>query len=399
MNNKNIVVLFVIPLLLTSCSPKRGPREHEKRFTDIDEFYEEPKIEDSKNIIIDPTNVKLNEYEIHDEIQYAYLNSGYNKVSKFAEGTKELSKARYLTLQVREEIEEVEEFYIELSEFENFEDSIIYQTASNSVDVTNLKVGTTYYYRGSDELDGLDSSFIDSFTTENTLPRNLNIDGTTNVRDIGGYKSKLGGRIRQGLYYRGARLSVSNVSEYKAQISEKGYKQLVEELRLKTEIDLRMNPSHHCENRANEYGGMNNSIFKDIEYEPVPLDYSYSNLMDKEKEQIGKIFKLLAKKSTFPVYLHCDIGTDRTGMCSYLLGTLLGIPQENLFRDYLFSNFGNIGSSRNLKAIKEKYLPYLRTYREKNLYLDVRDYLNDCGVSNDELDTIIRIFLEVGDYE
>jgi len=47
-----------------------------------------------------------------------------------------------------------------------------------------------------------------------------------------------------------------------------------------------------------------------------------------------------------------SIGTDRTGVFSILLEKLLGVKEEDVIRDYLFSNFGAIGSKRELTKYK-----------------------------------------------
>ena len=117
--------------------------------------------------------------------------------------------------------------------------------------------------------------------------------------------------------------------------------------------------------------------------------------MKDEKETIGKIFKFLAVPENLPAYCHCNIGTDRTGMCTYLLGTLLGINQEDLYRDYLFSNFGVINGSRDISKIINVYQKTLLEYNKDNLYQDTRSYLNECGVSDEELDSIVSTFLDL----
>ena len=40
--------------------------------------------------------------------------------------------------------------------------------------------------------------------------------------------------------------------------------------------------------------------------------------------------------------LHCSIGTDRTGVICFLINALLGVSEEDLYKDYLFSMFGMI---------------------------------------------------------
>ena len=109
---------------------------------------------------------------------------------------------------------------------------------------------------------------------------------------------------------------------------------------------------------------------------------------------IGNIFRIIANEDNGSVYLHCNIGTDRTGMISYLLGTLVGIPQADLYRDYLYSNFGNIGGSRDLSALTGKYQKDLLSYGKDNLYLDARAYLGECGLSDEELDDIVYRYVD-----
>ena len=155
-----------------------------------------------------------------------------------------------------------------------------------------------------------------------------------------------------------------------------------------------MNESHFRTTYAHEYGMMDNSSYPDIEYVPFPLDWKYSNMMKDEKVTIGNIFKFLANEDNYPVYVHCNIGTDRTGMIAYLLGSLLGIPQIDLYYDYLFSNFANINGSRDLTKITNLYQKTLLEYQNINIYYDTRDYLKDCGVGDEEMNKILRIFIE-----
>jgi protein tyrosine/serine phosphatase len=51
---------------------------------------------------------------------------------------------------------------------------------------------------------------------------------------------------------------------------------------------------------------------------------------------------VLADESNYPIFFHCAIGTDRTGTLAYLINGLLGVPEEDLYYDYCFSNFGAI---------------------------------------------------------
>ena len=396
------LLLSATSLLLVACQKPNNPVESSlPKELVLNEDYEEPDLPVSSSEVVSEDDIELDDYDIHTAIQLAYMNSGYNTMSQFGKGQKELSKPKGVQLQVGDTLKDYEKYYLQVSLDQKFKTSKTYEGDSNAFTITNVMIDTTYYYRGAESIAGLEKAKVYSFKTANTLPRNIDIDGITNVRDLGGYESKLGGKIKQGLYYRGGRFNLTDESttidqesKFVNELTDIGYDTVVNDLGIKTEIDLRMNESHYQGKLAHEYGLITNETYPDIEYVNFPLNYNYSNMMESEKETIGEIFSLLADASCYPVYLHCNIGTDRTGMCSYLLGTLLGIEQEDLYRDYLFSNFGKTNNSRDLSKILNIYQKTLLSYNEKNLYYDVREYLGDCGVTDKELDNILKLYIE-----
>ena len=91
---------------------------------------------------------------------------------------------------------------------------------------------------------------------------------------------------------------------------------------------------------------------------------------------------------------HCNIGTDRTGYISYLLNGVLGVSKEDLFRDYLFSNFGNIGGSRGLSRISD-YVDSIDACKGETLEDKVETYLMETiGVPQEHIDSIRKILIE-----
>ena len=75
------------------------------------------------------------------------------------------------------------------------------------------------------------------------------------------------------------------------------------------------------------------------------LAHSDSNKNEINHNSIKSFFNLLKDKNNYPLVFHCVQGKDRTGMLSYILGALLGVSQDDLYRDYLFTNFSNSGGS------------------------------------------------------
>ena len=402
--NKRVSILSLIlltaSLSVVSCAKTNNDVTSEKPTSSVRPFsiydeYIEPELPSSTGQVVNESEVDLGEYNFHSAAQEAYLQSSYDKISTFAKGNKGLDKPNPLSFKIP----------TDASSFILYEDTskakadmeIKEEGNDKYAELINLKADTSYTLEFNDP----NKSKVE-FKTDNCLPRNIDIDGVKNVRDLGGYPSKLGGKIRQGLYYRGGRFNytdetttIDEPSYFQNELTDIGYNTAVNVLGLKSQIDLRMNETHYQTTYAHEYGMMDNDSYPDIEYVPFPLNWNKSNMMKDEKETIGEIFKFLSHQENYPVYVHCNIGTDRTGMITYLLGTLLGIDQLDLYYDYLFSNFANIGGSRDLTKITTIYQKTLLEYKDINLYYDVRDYLNDCGVSDMELDRILHIFIEM----
>lgn len=134
---------------------------------------------------------------------------------------------------------------------------------------------------------------------------------------------------------------------------------------------------------------------EDVQYIVVPMGIASGRMVTEETAQIKQIFELFADESNYPIFFHCKIGTDRTGLIAYLLNALLGVEQTNLYTDYLFSNFGDIHNKRVLRDIATEYVSTLDRYRGADLAEKVYNYLHEVvGVATKDLDNIRRIMLE-----
>ena len=263
----------------------------------------------------------------------------------------------------------------------------------------NAMLGTTYYWNVSlrDDEDDISTSGTSSFTTESQGPRNLYVDGVTNVRDLGGWATVDGGRIRQGLLYRGGRFS-SNEST-SVTISAKGILTLRDEIGIKTEIDLRQTTAV---NNRNESGGLTASPLGDsVRYCAFPMEYGEVLFSDpKNIQRIREIFAFLSDESNYPIYFHCSIGTDRTGLIAWLVNGLCGVSENDLWRDYLFSDFGQIESNPANARTRAKneniYVNQLKNYAQGDTLAEkIYNYLkNEIGVAETDLQAVIRIMKE-----
>ena len=337
---------------------------------------------------------------IHTNQQLAYLADSYDSVATYANGTSEQSKPLPVIINSPSS-ENLHDRVILLSEDLNFTEFQTIDVVGEETEIYNLKSGTTYYYKLKGEYSGKAfSSGAQSFTTDAGLPRFIDCDGITNMRDLGGY-TVADGTIRQGLIYRCARLNNSDTNYVYPIITEKGI-ETMRSLGIKTEIDLRSTDYWDVEKKMNEVGGLTDTsvIGDDINYYQCPMGFSSGLNGSENYPSIKKVFEYLSDRSNYPIIYHCTIGTDRTGFISYLLNGLLGVPKETLLRDYLFSNFGHIEESRSVSSIANLYVNMLDGQIGDTLSEKIENYLvNTVNVSKSTVHRIKSILIDGYSYE
>ncbi len=333
--------------------------------------------------------------DFHTDLQAAYLADAYDEVGTYADGTAELSRPRAIPFAWHlsastDDAPAVERYALEIATDAGFSDSLVFMTDTESLDVYNLCIGTMYYWRvKATTSDGtVLISDTKQFSTADVAPRNLYIDGVTNVRDLGGWATADGDRVKQGMIFRAGRMNKSSSDEVVIEITRDGIEAMCNVLGIVTEIDIR------CVD-DNEVGSITESPLGEyVAYYSEPMEWNVGNILTDNIETVADVFSLLADENNYPLVYHCNIGTDRTGMFAFLLNGLLGVSEEDLYRDYLFSNFGKTGSARGLGGIQRTYVETVKSYPGESLSEQIRNCLVDLGVNGDDIDDFIRIMTE-----
>ena len=341
--------------------------------------------------------------KMHTSLQLAYIKDSYENIATYAKGDAEKSKPEPITITWQEKNKQTAaDTKLLLSEDESFETYKTIKVTSKKIKLYNLLARKKYYYKLIGTINGKTvTSEVKSFITDAYLPRVIDCEGVTNMRDLGGY-NVAGGVVKQGLIYRSGRLNKSYVNEIQIEVTEKGMETL-QELGVKTEIDLRTTVYDY-----NELGGYEDKdvgpLGEEVNYYKCPMLYKndkgdHTPNVPGNWEQVRKVFAYMADETNYPMVIHCNIGTDRTGFISYLLNAMLGVSKEDLFRDYLFSNFGNIQGSRSLSRISD-YVNAIDACEGETLSEKAEKYLVDTiGVSKSILDAIKEIMIEEHTYE
>lgn len=302
---------------------------------------------------------------------------------------------------------------------EAFENPMVYETPNTILNMMGMFVpGKTYYWKVVGDAEG-SCSWVDSFRTVDAPVRYISTTGIPNVRDIGGWETEDGKKVRYELVYRGGKTNSSGGN----QCQEEDKVLFAERLGVKTEIDLRTQNA--------DDGNQTMSVFGyDVSYLKTPITgfcYILPNFHqtspyersydERTADSVKRIFTILADEENYPVYFHCNAGADRTATIAFLINGLLGVSYEDLTKDYELTSFSVSGArwrssvvdgkfdsagvyqddTGNYVAWGKLYDSMMRGYGtgDGKLSSAIENYLiKVCNLDKDTLDSVRNIMLE-----
>lgn len=210
---------------------------------------------------------------------------------------------------------------------------------------------------------------------DQTLPHVLPLQGGSNFRDLGGYRTADGRLVRRGAVFRSAHLG-GLTDEDRTALGTIG---------VRTIVDLRgVNEAAETPHRiegvtcrivgAHIEPGVGDKIRGAVEDGTASPHLMMQFLTDHYRDYPRRcapgfrtLFATLSDGVHRPLVFHCTAGKDRTGFASALLLSLLGVPWQTVVEDYLRTNelwTGHIGRYPELDidtraAIIEARTPYL----------------------------------------
>ena len=365
------------------------------------EISSEPSSESTEPPIIDNSGFKnINDeepFEIHTDLQKAFLeyDDGYGKcpTDLYPDGTKHLSDSNPITLTWNYELpegKEVSKYSVIFGQEKDLSDG--YQVDSDNVNEDTISFYNPFLGRNYYKLiatftdDTTDETPIRRFEVDSTYPRNLTIAGMTNCRDVGGRVTEDGAVIKQGLIYR------TSGKNQNGSLTDATKEEMINHLGVKNEINL-----------AGDSNSYNLNLEGTTLITSCRMDTSSTggfHHFSRNTEAVKNFFEFIADSDNYPLYYHCKIGTDRTGLCSVLLSGLLGVSLDEIYQDYLFSNFGKIGEKRGIGTGDShdmlKYINDILEISGESFKNKVYNTLLAIGLSRETLDTVIAN-LTIGD--
>lgn len=264
-----------------------------------------------------------------------------------------------------------------------------------SIKLGNLKIAQDYYWQvTAEKTSGKIGSPVASFRTEDIAPRLIRINGVPNFRDVGGRVGLDGKRVRQGMIFRSAGWNDNasgdpekgNQKPGKNRLSKAMATYITDYLGIKTELDLR---------NDKECFGMNGSpAGEKINY--VHISSSQYGYMQREfgRGAFKKDFALFLDPGNYPISFHCISGQDRTGALAFILNGLLGVAEEELYRDWESTGFWNKNTRFNHTRLFNHLVAGFDQFPGETLNERIENYVRSVGFTDEDIAKFRSIMLE-----
>ena len=272
------------------------------------------------------------------------------------------------------------------------------------VNITNLIPGATYTYKVTADEDG---SVVTegSFTTTGHIHQG---NFCRNVRDMGGWTTLDGKKVKFRKIYRGGRME---------EIGGKSAKQEAKDQGIGAELDLRNSDR------------LSKPAIGDLEFCAPGIEQGGTWMLTNGNENgnyTKQCFEFIVEslRNNKGVYYHCSLGRDRTGTLGILILGLLGVREGDISKEYEVTYFSPMGysvSSSEEAGWESKHpdlveqglhFPYFLNTRDKWVYSEVAPYfwrmagdgtfaqgvekylLEVAGVSQKDIDDFRNLMLE-----
>jgi len=176
----------------------------------------------------------------------------------------------------------------------------------------------------------------------------IKLKGVHNFRDIGGYDTCHGQKVKTGMIYRSGGLSKLRKTDIQ-KIKGLGIKLVID---LRSEQEREYQPSRLQEN---DFLRIENLCFSHTKTDLKALYQKtlsgkqsnfnfhefflaeYRAYVTQHNGELEKIFELLLDGNNYPILIHCNGGKDRTGTVTAMIHMALGVAKEHVFHDYMLS--------------------------------------------------------------
>lgn len=345
--------------------------------------------------VVEGTRLEITEFSspvspVHDDVKAYLASDGSRSVKEFVLANARRDKGNPVAISYEVKGlngKKVESAYLKIAktedELENASRRSFARRSSGvakTIEVYNLQPGENYCFKVVVALS--DGSVLEK-SGEVEMANGIKLiyaQETVNVRDIGGWTTESGKTIKYGMVYRGGELDGAVESNFK--LNYKGVETMVKELGIKRDFDLRGSGAD-----TNPYSVLGENVPRTY----YDLVYYQGSLSGAGAAKLKKVFSDLAKPESYPAYIHCTYGVDRTGTTMAILEALLGMSETDVIKEYELSNlyFSNVdrgygGETASFQGL----LAALKSFDGETLADKTANALKSVGVTDAEIASI-----------
>ena len=189
--------------------------------------------------------------------------------------------------------------------------------------------------------------------------RHLEMEGCLNFRDLGGYTTDDGRRVRTRCVYRSGELCSLTPRDLA----------VLRDLNIRVVLDLRNDPERQARPtcrlpdeievvaRPRPATGDPRTLEEQIAAGEIPVKNdayvmrSYCETLIHLAPDFGLVLQRAVGAREAPILFHCSAGKDRTGLAAAVLLGVLGVPEETILADYRLTS--QYYAPRRLEALRD----------------------------------------------
>ena len=169
-------------------------------------------------------------------------------------------------------------------------------------------------------------------------------------------------------------------------VTDEGRAQMLDGLGIRTEIDLRT---------PMETGSMTVSpLGRRCHYVNISSSAYAGMSTASAHEAFARSFRLMLDPANYGIVFHCAAGQDRTGALAFMVLGLLGVSEEELYRDWEATAFWNPHVRFCHANLFDHLIGYVKTLPGRTLTEKVESYVRACGFSDKDIARFRSIMLE-----
>ena len=268
------------------------------------------------------------------------------------------------------------------------------KTHKTSLEIDNLEIACDYKWRVKGMVGGTPLRAEGTFRTEDLAPRLIHLSRIHNMRDLGGRVGLGGRRVRQGRVYRSAGLndnarkskSKGGMVPGKERLTDASRAYAKGTLGVRTDLDLRSD--REC------FGMTGSPLGPEVKWIKISSSAYSGMAKDPGKSAFAQVFRVFLDEKNYPIDFHCIAGADRTGSLAFILNGLLGVDEEELWRDWEVTAFQKEKLDFGHRTRFSKLVKVFDAFPGANINEKIVAYVKSAGFADADIEKFRAIMLE-----